>query len=169
MDSFIVSWDTMAFFTSEGRLIGYDGTNVFTYDVSILNIGEKLLSFEYGYQFFTSEGRSVILDMTDKELYSVEDVYMLSEDVIKYHMINWVLLAETVDHRFYQVGGMEFDMMVGKDLSIEQYQYGQAFVLAEPMEKMGYAFDGWVDMYGNLYTDTPTHAIILYAVWLPIE
>src|SRR5690606_32976405 len=73
---FIVSWDTMAYTTNLGRLIGHNQT-VFTFDTTVLNPGEKLLTFENGYHFFTSEGRTVLIDTDEQELYNPLDEFIV--------------------------------------------------------------------------------------------
>lgn len=164
-NAFIVAWDTMAFTTNQGRLIGYN-TAKFIIDVSILNEGEKLLTYEYGYQFFTSLGRTLYLNTGTQELYNPLDQFVLNgETIIRYLTINWILYAEYSNHTFWQSGGTEFDETIGIVPVVELYQYGETFLLATPIEKPGYTFHGWVDIYGNLYTEVPSNDILLFPFW----
>lgn len=166
---FIVQWDTMAFSTNQGRLIGYNST-VFTFDTSVLNPGEKLLTFEYGSQFFTSEGRVVYRNIGLQELFGPTEQFIVgSESVIRYVTVNCILYAEYSNNTFWQTGGTEFEETIGIEKTTELYQYGTEFTLATPDEKPDYTFNGWVDIYGNLYTETPTEDILLYPYWTLTE
>lgn len=164
-NAFIIQWDTMAFWTNQDRLLAYN-TSLTVFDTSVLNPGEDLLTFEYGSQFFTSDGRTVYRDMGSASLFSPLDQFVLNGNtVIRYVTLNWILYAEYDDHTFWQTGGTEFVETIGIHPTVEFYQYGDEFSMIEPTPKPGYMFHGWVDIQGNLYSETPTSDMLLYPYW----
>ena len=169
LNAFIVAWDTMAFFTSEDRLIGYN-TTVFEYDTSVLLENEQLLTWEYGYKFFTSLGRSIEVNMSTNVLTNPLDEFTLEmgDVVVRYLTVEWVMYAQLASMSYIQTGGTPWVESVGANLIIEAYSYGTTFELAEIIPKPGFEFQGWVDTYGNLYVEIPSNTVFLYPYFTEI-
>lgn len=171
LNMFYIQSDILGFTTSENRFLTYLGTTVTEVDTTILLPNETILTFEFGMYFFTSAGRSLQLDHANNVFVAPVQEYVVDEFdfVYRYIMVGWILYAELFSGSFVQTAGTVFVETVGSNLMIEQYAFGTPFILAEITPKPGYTFHGWVDIYGNLYLDTPTNIVFLYPYFTQIE
>jgi uncharacterized repeat protein (TIGR02543 family) len=169
VDVFEYSWDQKFYYTADGRLYKHLGEGVTSeFDLSLLEMGEKLLHVLYGSGFYTSFGNLAYIDTDLLEVTSVQPAFDLGvESVIYYVNIDFMLYAYTTAEIYITSGdpAMELIKTVGINLMIEQYVYGDLFELATPTPKVGYDFNGWIDDAQNPYNDTPVNDIILYASW----
>ena len=170
VEVFELSWDQKLYYTADGRLYVHYGEGVTSeYDLSLLGVGEKLLSVLYGSGFYTSLGNIAYIDTNELEVTNLVQTFDLgAEEVVYYIHIDYFLHAFTSGGLYITSDdpAMEFTKYVGIDLMIEQYLYGDLFELATPSPKVGYDFNGWVDDNQYPYMDTPVNDIILYASWL---
>ncbi|MBU1142058.1 MAG: InlB B-repeat-containing protein [Firmicutes bacterium] len=166
---FEYNWDLNLYYTSAGRLYKHLGEGVTTeFDLSELAVGEKLVEVMYGSGFYTSYGNAAYMDTTNLEISFMNPMFVLGlETVIYYQSVDFNLVAYTSANTYVTSVDpvMEFKKTVGIDLMVEQYLFGDPFMLAVPTPKMGYDFVGWVDDYQNPYLDTPTNDVMLYASW----
>ncbi len=171
VNMFYIQSDILGFTTSDNRFLTYLNMTVTDVDTTILLPDEMILSFEFGMYFFTSAGRSIQLDYYNHTFVSPIQEYIVTESdfVYRYIMIGWVLYAELFSGSYVQTAGTELTKTVGANLMIEQYAFGTPFVLADITPKPGYTFHAWVDIYGNLYLDTPTNTVFLYPYFTTIE
>jgi len=169
VEVFEYNWDQKLYYTADGRLYKHLGEGVTSeYDLSLLGMGEKLLSVFYGTGFYTSFGNLAFIDTDLLEVTSVQAAYELgAENVIYYVNIEFIMYAYTTAGIFINSDdpAMELTKTIGIGLMIEQFIYGDVFELAMPVPKVGYDFNGWIDDAQNPYMDTPTNDIILYASW----
>lgn len=171
LNMFYIQSDILGFTTSENRFLTYLGTTVTEVNTTILLPNETILTFEFGMYFFTSAGRSLQLDHANNVFVAPIQEYIVDEFdfVYRYIMVGWILYAELFSGSFVQTAGNELVETVGSNLMIEQYAFGTPFMLTEITPKPGYTFHGWVDIYGNLYLDTPTNTVFLYPYFTQIE